>query len=250
MGENNVNWKKVIVFYIIACAISWPLFALRDLYPEYWESLNIPNGIKNLGYMWGPGIAAILCFIFFRKAHLRTISFFGTSAFKSLAFFLIPFIVFFLITLINPGEKLRPEFFLKLIPFGFLMTLGEELGWRGFLQDSLSALTEWKKWLTLGLMWEFWHFTRGLTDGDLSQILIRKTFLIISVMILTLIIGKLTERTKSLFVAITLHAWVNIQMEFSHFNTYLAGGISLIIWTLLIWKWNRLPESRRISYNQ
>jgi len=69
-------------------------------------------------------------------------------------------------------------------------------------------------------------------------------------MILTFIIGKLTERTKSLFVAITLHAWVNIQMEFSHFNTHLAGGISLIIWTLLIWKWNSLPESRRISYNK
>ena len=88
-------------------------------------------------------------------------------------------------------------------------------------------------------MWEFWHFTRGLTEGDLPQIFIRKTILIVSVLALTIIVDKLTEKTKSLLVAITIHSWVNIQLEFTHLNIYIADGVSVIIRVLLIWKWNQ-----------
>jgi membrane protease YdiL (CAAX protease family) len=239
MTEKTTNWKEVITFYFIACAISWPLYAIRDLYPESWANSVIPSAARNLGIMWGPGIAAILCFIIFRKTHKRNISFTGTSILKSLLFFLLPFLVFIVLTLVNPdGSNVTIDRIFKLIPFGFLMILGEELGWRGFLQDSLQNLKEWKKWLILGLMWEFWHFTRGLTQGELPQIILRKSILIISVLLVTVIIGRLTEKTKSLLVAITLHTWINIQFEFPYFNTQIAGGASIIIWILLIWKWN------------
>lgn len=242
----KTNWTAVIVFYFIACAISWPLFAWRDLYPESWAASNIPNGIRNLGLMWGPGIAAIFCFILFRKIHVRTITFMGSSVLKSLLFFLSPYLVWLIILLINPDKKtIEPAFLLQLMPFGFLMILGEELGWRGFLQDALRPLKEWKRWLILGLMWEFWHFTRGMVHGELPQIIVRKTVMILSVLILTYIIGKLTDKTKSLLIAVTLHSWANIQFEFVHINTQIAGGISVLIWAMLIWKWE--GQKRDIS---
>lgn len=201
--------------------------------------------------MWGPGISAIICFFVFRKTHIRTISLTGTSIGRSLLFYFMPFVVWIILSITNPVENsLKPIFFLKLISFGFLMILGEELGWRGFLQDSLQHLKDWKKWLILGLMWEFWHFTRGLTSGELPQIIVRKSIFIVAVLILTFIIGRLTDKTKSLMVAITLHSWINIQFEFSRINAHIAGGVSLIIWALLIWKWNGEQKEECLSENK
>lgn len=246
MTEQNIplktNWKAVIVFYLLACAFSWPFFAWRDLYSESWQNSNIPNAVRNLLVMWGPGFSALVCFFLFRKTHVRTITLTGSSVLKSLLFFLLPYLVWTIISLINPDEKtIKPEFMLELIPFGFLMIIGEELGWRGFLQDVLRPLKEWKRWLILGLMWEFWHFTRGIVEGELPQIIVRKSIMIISVLILTFIIGKLTDKTKSLMVAITIHSWANIQFEFTHVNTHIAAVISLVIWFILIWKWDTKP---------
>lgn len=235
----TTNWKEVITFYVLACAFSWPFFAWRDLFHDSWSNSSVPSALRNLGVMWGPGLSAIVCFILFRKTHKRTISLVGTSLWKSLAFFLLPYAVWIILTLINPSDpSVNPKLFLMLIPFGFLMILGEELGWRGFLQDSLRNVKEWKRWVILGLMWEMWHFTRGLVNKDLFQAIVFKSMMILAVVLLTIIIGKLTDKTKSLLIAITLHSWVNIQFEFPHINSQIAGGISLIIWTFLIIKWN------------
>ena len=248
--KNRINRTEVVTFYLIACAVSWPFFYWRDLMPEAWAASQVPSALRNLGFMWGPGIAAIVCFILFRKTHVRTITWTGTSLLKSLAFFFLPYMVWLGLTLLQPDQnKLSPGFFLEIIPFGFLMILGEELGWRGYLQDALRPLKEWKRWVVLGLLWEFWHFTRGMTHGELPQILLRKSIFIVSVILLTIIIGKLTERTKSLLVAITLHSWVNIQFEFPGFNTQLAGAISVVIWTLLIWKWRTEKPATQAAFS-
>ncbi len=233
------NWTAVITFYLIACAFSWPFFAWRDLFRESWATTSVPAPLRNLGVMWGPGVAALICFFIFRKTHVRTITFTGTSIVKSLLFFLLPYAIWNIILLINPCDDIiTPAYFLQLIPFGFLMIIGEELGWRGFLQDALRPLKEWKRWLVLGIMWEFWHFTRGIVDCGPLQLILRKLMMIATVVILTYIIGKLTDKTKSLLVAIALHSWFDILFEFSHPNTYIAGGLSIIIWIVLLWKWN------------
>lgn len=152
--------------------------------------------------------------------------------------------MFLILNILNPDSKFLPQNLLYLIPFGFFMILGEELGWRGFLQDSLKNLTEVHKWIILGLMWEFWHFSRGLTQGALPQLLVKKLIMIVLPIIITIIIGKLTDKTKSLMVAISLHTWLNIQFEYPHINTQVTAIIMVIVWGLLIWKWNKniLPK--------
>src|SRR5690606_19127901 len=101
----KTNWKAVILFYLIACAFSWPFFAWRDLYPESWASSAVPNELRNLGVMWGPGISALICFLIFRKTHVRRITFTGSSLVKSLLFFLLPWLVWAVILLLNPDEE-------------------------------------------------------------------------------------------------------------------------------------------------
>lgn len=234
--KNAVPFKEIIVFYIIACGFSWPFFAWRDLLRESWVAFDFDY--KNMLYMWGPAISAIICLGVFRKTHQQTIFFFGHSALKSVIFYFVPFIVWFIAIVIFPGEKdLTPVKLLTLTLTGFLMTLGEELGWRGFLQDSLRNIKEPKRWIILGLMWEMWHFTRGLIEGSPAQIVIRKIVLTLFVLGLTYLIGKLTDRTRSLMVAITLHAWINIMAEFPALNTYIAMAVNVVLWFAMLWKW-------------
>lgn len=188
--------------------------------------------------MWGPGLSAIVCFQLFKKTHNRSITWFGSSIAKSLIFYLSPFVIWVLIALINPSDlTINAMGIVHLVPFGFLMIVGEELGWRGYLQDSLKALPEPKRWIILGLLWEFWHFTRGMINGEVWQIVLRKAFLIIIVMALTFLIGKSTNRTKSLLVAVTFHSWFNIVTEFPHINTAVAASVSIILWFILIRRW-------------
>jgi uncharacterized protein len=149
----KTNWVSVIVFYLIACAFSWPFFAWRDLYPESRSGSCVPNALRNLGVMWGPGLAALFCFLIFRNTHVRRITFAGSSLVKSLLFFFLPYLLWAIVLLLNPDkDTIRPVYLLQLLPFGFFMIMGEELGWRGFLQDALYPLKEWKRWLLLGLM--------------------------------------------------------------------------------------------------
>jgi uncharacterized protein len=237
--ENRVvHWKSVAVYYALACLISWPFFAWRDLFPASWASTAVPGAVRNLLLMWGPGIAALICFYIFRKNHTRTITFTGTSLWRSLVFYLAPFAIWLILILINPEDgSIKATELLSIMPFGFMMILGEELGWRGFLQDALNPLKPWKRWALLAVMWELWHFTRGLMEGEWFQIVLRKSMMFALVLIMTIVIGKITERNKSLLVAVALHSWVNIQFEFAQFNTHLAGLLSLILWAILLWKW-------------
>lgn len=239
-ASQKTNWRAIITFYILALTFSWSFRFWEIFAPDSFTQLPMP--VRNLSRMWGPGLAAIVCFYIFKKSHRKTVSLFGSSFIKSALFFGLPFIVWALLLLFFPQkEDIQLSFLAILIPFGFLMTLGEELGWRGFLQDAFGQMKEWKKWLLIGLMWEFWHYRQA---ADWMGQLQTRGLMLASVLALTVILGKATDRTKSLMVPITLHAWANLQIEFGSFNAHLAGVISLIIWGWLLWKW---PQSNSLN---
>lgn len=232
-GNNvRVNWLSVATYYLLACAFSWPFFWWRDMEPESWQAWQIPQFLKNLSYMWGPGLAAIIVLILFRKSHQRTITFFGTSVIKSLLFYLLPVIALSIF-----GIKGEEAFVMPL--FGFIMTLGEELGWRGFLQDALRPLAEWKRYLLIGAMWELWHFTNRMHDGFVLSTFTRVGAFMLVTILLSFIAGRLTDRTRSLVVAVTMHAWINILFEFQSTATFIIFGLSIPFWAAMLWYWNK-----------
>lgn len=238
----KVNWKSVFLFYFLACLFSWPFFWWRDIETESWIVWNVPGFIKTSSYMWGPGFSALICFYIFRKSHLKTITFFGTSTIKSLLFWFIPIIPLSIFSL-KGYEAI-------LLPFtGFLMILGEELGWRGFLQDALRPISTFKRYAIIGAMWELWHFTNRMSSGFEVSTFIRVGTFIIVLSIISFIMGKLTDKTKSLVIAVTIHAWINILVEYNNMATFVIFGLSLPFWTYLIWKWNKpipFPELKKI----
>lgn len=238
----KVNWKAVTIYYVIACAVSWPFFWWRDMNTESWLAWKIPNILKTWTYMWGPGIAGIICLLIFKKSHIKRVTFFGRSAIKSILFYTLPILAICIPGI--EGQGMNAHLFPIVFGLvGFISILGEELGWRGFLQDAVWALHPLKRYLLIGIMWELWHFTNRTSHGELPQVLLRVGIFLIATTIISFIMGKATERSKSLLVAITLHAWINIVAENNTPSIWIIFGCSIVFWIWMLLKWDSKPAT-------
>ena len=231
--DRKPHWLSIILFYLLACAISWPFFWQRDV---------LERSVPTFSYMWGPGIAAIIVLLIFRKRHRRTITFLGTSAARSLLFYLVPTVGLTVgLVLTGHGDSFEGmDPWLATIAFpiiGYIMVLGEELGWRGFLQDALRPLSPVKRYILIGAMWEFWHFTTRTTGRPILGIIVMLLISYTVVILLSWGIGVLTDRTRSLTVAVALHSCVNIAFEFPFPSTYVVLALAIPFWWFLLRGW-------------
>jgi membrane protease YdiL (CAAX protease family) len=191
--------------------------------------------------MWGPGLAALAVLGLHRVHHPRTIRFFGPSRRWSLSFFVLPLIT--LATVYAPIVGSRAAIVGVLAVLGFFNVLGEELGWRGFLQDALRPLPRGWRYLTIGILWEFWHFTNRTHGSDVGATVRGLMVSYPTVIALSVVIGEATDRTGSLVVAVTLHFWIDTLFEVPRlvdgpaWPTYLVFGLSLVLWAVLLWVW-------------
>lgn len=244
-ASERVNWRAVILYYLLACALSWPFFWWRDMEPQSWAAWSAPSLLKSLSYMAGPAIAAVICLAVFRRSHERTITLGGSSAVRSAAFYLVPILVLALAYAPEVAGRGAPTLLLSLVAGSFILTIGEELGWRGFLQDALRRLPKLSRYALIGVMWELWHFTNRTHQGPLTGAVIRVLIWMVVLFILSWIIGEAVERSKSVIVAVTLHAWVNILasmdaiFEASPARGYAVFAGSILLWLYLLRSWPR-----------
>lgn len=124
--------------------------------------------------------------------------------------------------------------------------VGEESGWRGYLQPAIEKkLGIVNGSLVLGLIWAFWHgplwfVSTGYTGIELVKYIIAFSICITSVGI---IIGIFYNHNKNLFVPIWIHFMLNFYTEF--FRGELLDLISLLaifymIMALVSVYWHRL----------
>jgi uncharacterized protein len=204
--------------------------------------------------MWGPGIGALVCFALFRRQHRRTITFWGTSKLRSACFYLLPMVLlgftrptcarFFSVIFRNGRDFTRPASPLMFVLFAvlaFAYPLGEELGWRGFLQDAVRPLRFFPRFVFIGIVWEFWHFTNRTVGASAKAVAVTLAISYPTVILLSFIIGIAVERSHSLCVAVTLHMWVDSLLQLSGTKTFVVAGISLFFWIYLLWTW---PQPR------
>jgi membrane protease YdiL (CAAX protease family) len=237
----RVDWLGVVLYYVLACAVSWPFFWWRDMHPASWRAWKFPDPFKASCYMWGPGLAALAVLALRRARHHRTITFSGFSRPWSLAFFVLPLVA--LGIAYAPLVGARAAFVGVLAVIGFFNILGEELGWRGYLQDALRPVAWPWRYLTIGILWEFWHFTNRLDAADPWGTARGLLVSYPTVIALAAMIGAAADRARSLVVAVTLHFWIDALFEVPRlvdgpgWPTYLIFGLSLIYWAVLLWKW-------------
>ena len=97
----------------------------------------------------------------------------------------------------------------------------------------------YKRYIIIGVVWELWHFTNRMSEGFKISTFLRVGIFIIALIIVSFLMGRLTDWTKSLVIAVTIHSWINILFEFNTTATFVIFGLSLPFWTYLIWTWDK-----------
>ncbi|TYP79359.1 type II CAAX endopeptidase family protein [Paenibacillus methanolicus] len=143
-------------------------------------------------------------------------------------------------------------------------SLGEELGWRGYLLPRLMGIGERKAMLINGVIHGIWHFpiillTREYHQGEKLWILL--PFTVVSTMFLAPVISMLRLRTGSVWPASLMHTshnlcWLVLTTLFtaqSEGSMYLAGDMGLIgilFYAGLTWYlWRGEKWESRISHS-
>lgn len=236
--------KSLTWFLIITFVFSWTLF-LAPLALGGMDSTSkqlATGGLWALG-MWGPGIAAIIVTLFvekkpFSSLRLNTL---GAKRFYLWAW-LLPIaltIIGGLVTLLFGMARLDLNFTmirtamesaagggeapaniivasqvllaLTLAPlFNMLFTMGEELGWRGYLLPQLMPLGQWKAMLFSGLIWGVWHAPAIVQGHNYPGYPVPGVFMmIVFCVLLGIIFSWMYLNTKSPWVAALAHGSVN-----------------------------------------
>lgn len=239
-----VERKNIYWFLGITVLLSWPLF-LATLFLGNMDAQTKQLTTQGLWAvaMWGPGIAAILTTLFIAKVPFNSLGLnkLGLKQYYLWAWFL-PVVLTLLsglftvlfgvgkidlnFTMIRtalastPGGDVVPAsvvvlsqslLALTLAPFlNMLFTMGEELGWRGFLLPRLLPLGQWKAVLWSGLIWGLWHAPVIIQGHNYPGYPILGVFMmIIFCFLLGTIIAWLYINTKSPWVAALIHGAVN-----------------------------------------
>lgn len=122
-----------------------------------------------------------------------------------------------------------------------IMTLGEEIGWRGYLQKKLLENNSiLKSLIFLGIIWGFWHLPLILSGYNYPEYPILGGFILfpLTTIFASFFLGWLTINGKSVWSAVFAHGGVNSimtvldSMEFGE-NKLVANFMIIGIWGII-----------------
>ncbi|WP_445908671.1 CPBP family intramembrane glutamic endopeptidase [Yeosuana sp.] len=138
-----------------------------------------------------------------------------------------------------------------------LLTIGEEIGWRGFLQKKLLEKNSLLKSLTfLGLLWGFWHFPLIINGFNYPEYPVLAAFLIfpLTTVFISYFLGWLSINSKSIWPAVLAHGGINsimiflFEMDFGE-NKFEGNFLILGIWMLFgIFTYQLIRKSNLLKY--
>lgn len=175
--------------------------------------------------VWGPSLAAIV--LSTRDGHLmellgRVVKI-STVPVDAWALVLAPLVLLLLLRPIAPEgtTTLGASMLLAMIAFNLILgPLGEELGWRGYFQDSLNPKVGWlTASLIVGAVWFVWHLPLWVIESPHSQISL--ALYGGHVMCYAIIIGAAyTLSGGSILPAILIHLTVNLAANLAIFSGF------------------------------
>lgn len=263
----SVQSKKAIRYTLMVLGISWSFgFAATHL-------LDFSNRIIISVTMFIYGFIPAILAIILNKKHGGTwkdLNFIKAS--KKQVFFavIIPFIFF--ITVIYTQilldirsnvdwSKLDSTLNIVLFTLGYPLTcaliLGEEIGWRGYLQNKLiNGFGAFKGIIILGLVWGFWHMPIALQGYNFPNHPFVEAFITypLAGIALSLMIAYIGFNRYSIFIGALIHGGNNhigsillsiteTQDEFAHamvFNAFYEAVI--IVFGYLWWRKTKLTD--------
>ncbi len=259
--------RSILWFLGITFAFSWTLFLLPLAFksdPLVYQQVAALSWILA---MWGPGLAALVVTLFIAKEPFGTLRLnrFGRFRYYVAAWFLPPVLVALALVasiVIGTGQY-DPEFTTMnqmaaqsaqagvTMPVGLLIaiqlaqglllgpiinvfaTMGEELGWRGFLLPKMLPMGQWRALILGGVIWGVWHAPAILQGHNYPDQPVLGVFLmILFCVLLSIIFGWMYLNARSPWVAAIAHgsinAWGGLPLVFlaPGFNTLFGGTIT------------------------
>jgi len=267
--------EKVYLWYLLATFIVSYLFQF-----VIYKTGGVQSPIFTL-VMWIPGIIAII-FILIRKKGLKKIGWRLKKWQYIIPAILIPlaaaiFVVLFLevfrlgdysgniftfrdgmveitnISLILGNQTQSIYFFILnftvshiLFLFaGSLITLGEEIGWRGFLQEKMLIKFGLNKgFILLGIIWGYWHMPVVLMGFNFPNhpVLGALFFMPLGTVFIGIFLGWLYLKTQSIWIPALAHASANLfsQLIFSFITMHQDELFRQLSW-IVIWAIIAIP---------
>lgn len=258
--------RSLIIYTLITFAFTW-IFWIAALYMGYkdisflrylnWDFESSSQFTRHLIFrigVYGPLVGSLIVTYLHSggqglKKFIKKIFKVNIKAKWYLYLFLIPLIINLAVVLIGLIIGINIDsFFKSSIPIYYILvffiyevlTSGlEEPGWRGFALEKLqNFFTAEKTGWILGLIWAVWHYpyviSLYITSGFMPMVLSLAGFSM-AIIGQTFIMIWFYNNTKSIFVAILLHAWLNTSTTFVLGDITINNPIMGIIPALVTW---------------
>ena len=226
---------RVLIYYVLIFLFTMILGGIQ-------QQTNLPSTL--ILPQWGPGLAGLLMLLLFRKdKHSIKFAFKASQMKNYLAAIILPIIlslgailvsVFITHSLTFAQVSFIPSLMLAI--FTLVGSIGEEIGWRGYLQPTLNKKMNlfWSS-VVVSALWIPWH-VGNFGYGTLFTI---GFFLVI--LSYSFLISYLIKDTKfNLLIAVLFHWFVNLANSFVPTETLISGqfmltmGIVAIVIALLV----------------
>ena len=220
------------------------------------ESILASENPLIIAVMWIPGVSAILT-ILLTKQSLRVINWrFGKLKYLLMSYSIpllyisVAYLPMWFFGFFNSNKEFTIQSAILPLLGAFvntIVTLGEEIGWRGFLFPSLEKKTTFTKAALLtGFIWAIWHTPALLFTeyGSTTPWYLALPFYYISLTAISLPMAYLCKKANSVWPAVLFHAAHNafIQAFFDPFSikNEISGivlgesGLALVIASLFL----------------
>ena len=248
------------------------------------RALQLPSGMRSSAlYMFVPAVATLLMLLVvtrdgYTKAGWRSLGLHRAGLKAWWIAILAPLLVGLVGTaivwatpiasLVLPDDTFSTVigFFVQLVIFTLTLSLGEELGWRGYLLPRLLSVGRTRALVLVGLVWAAWHlpliFLTPLYHPDGNRWLVLPLF-VGTIVAGSFVFGYLRLWTDSVWPAAIAHsahngAWGTLTTFTATaspvvVNEYLVGdnGILILIGTALVawWLGHRLTTHGQLAGN-
>lgn len=189
----------ISVFTILAFALSW---STNRLLPE----LNVSSlNLKEIFTGFGPAMSGLICYKLFGTPNTYKLSLAGSRPALSLGIVALSLALPILCL-----EKPDPVLWAGFVVTQFVYTLGEELGWRHYLQNAIAPLNGWQQAVFIGFCWFFWHYAilddpTTMLTGQSAPAFIGIPLMIGLLALLSKLLGDIAIRTQAVFLPVSLH---------------------------------------------
>lgn len=234
INSKRIKWAELVVFYLISVLVSAP-FRLQLIRLD--EIIPLPYGLSVFYRVLrgiGPAIGFFAVYYILKSSVERKFTFWGVNKLYSvLAVAIIP--LFLGIAGLNNQEGLNQHYYGFITGiFMILYALGEEYGWRGYLQQALEPLKFQYRILLIALLWYVWHLSFLLPGFSMQSQLIFFAFLVLGSWGLL----KITESSFSILFAAAVHIAFNILTD-----SHITGNRKIIVLILAATVWTILMIS-------